>query len=502
MTIIRQITDAIRRHTSVLFAAAGAASVLCAVHFASYDNIPSIIASRDTQVVGLRTDAPSEVLSFKYRTGYTYQIISKTQQATYFGKRIINQTGRAMRTSIKVVQAHDDGSATLEGTFLGAENSVTPSNTKTNAKMMRYDAPKIPDIEDIDALAGHNEETQGDGDASGAIGDAEDGGASGAEDDKLMFTLGTETKSRFERSSTGRYTIDDEAFMPAVRDAPVFPETPVKSGDTWEADGCEAEDFRRIFGIEKPFKVPFKAKYQYLGVVDGDKNNVLNVIDIQYDFSCNAQFPEDAVSASNKKVLASAAEDTAVISGYCHQTLYWDNVRGEADHYAEDFRVEIKVYGNDRYVFQGVSEAKSQVPDTNDLESMQGTIADMGIENVTVKRSAQGLTISMERIQFKAESTVLQDSEKVKLQKIADIISPYSNDLLVTGHCASFGDMSGQQRLSEGRAKSVADYLVEIGARDKEHIFTQGKGGSEAIAPNDTAEGRAMNRRVEITLMD
>ena len=93
-------------------------------------------------------------------------------------------------------------------------------------------------------------------------------------------------------------------------------------------------------------------------------------------------------------------------------------------------------------------------------------------------------------------------SEKRKLEKIADILKAYKNDLLVTGHTALRGNEKARQILSGERAQSVADYLVTLGVRDSYHIFTQGKGAAEPVATNQTEEGRSRNRRVEITIMD
>lgn len=452
------LIKSIQKHYCALSAVIGAGLMFCAVHFYSlYTDKKSPLPRDIFKADGLNTDVPPEVLSFKYRTGRTYQTISRVKEAAYLNKRLLNKTGIVTRSDIKVIKAHDDGSAALEGTYMSMENSIPASN-----EIAPFCYPQEANGKDISR-------------------------------NETVLTFGASSSSSFERNGRGEYTISNECFMPAVRGIPMFPETPLSPGDTWKSKGYEAEDFRRAFGIDKPFMLPFEAKYEYLGAADGDGGQKLNVIDVKYYLYYEGQLPE------NKDA---AVLPMALIKGYCREMIYWNNALGEIDHYTEDFNIEIKTFNNEHYVLAGSAECSTQVSDMDDLESVKGTIADMGLENVTVKRSAQGLTISMERIQFKADSTVLQDSEKAKLRKIAEIISPYNNDLLVTGHCALFGDMSGQAELSEGRAKSVANYLAEIGARDREHIFTQGKGGSEAIAPNNTAEGRALNRRVEITLMD
>jgi len=97
----------------------------------------------------------------------------------------------------------------------------------------------------------------------------------------------------------------------------------------------------------------------------------------------------------------------------------------------------------------------------------------------------------------------LLDSEKRKLRQIAEILKQFpENDLLISGHTALAGTASARQELSEQRAQSVASYLMELGVKDAYHIFTQGFGAERPIAPNTTEEGKARNRRVEITIMD
>ncbi|MDR9858021.1 OmpA family protein [Treponema socranskii] len=143
-----------------------------------------------------------------------------------------------------------------------------------------------------------------------------------------------------------------------------------------------------------------------------------------------------------------------------------------------------------------------RVNDDSTMQKIQDSVAELGLEDVSVKKGEKGLTISLEKIQFLPDSAVLRSSEKRKLEKIADILKAYKNDLLVTGHTALRGSEKARQILSEERAQSVADYLIVLGVRDSYHVFTQGKGAAEPIATNQTEEGRSRNRRVEITIMD
>ena len=159
-------------------------------------------------------------------------------------------------------------------------------------------------------------------------------------------------------------------------------------------------------------------------------------------------------------------------------------------------------------VFEFIGTAQAEITEfkthaVDRLAEVQETINQLGIQNTEVRADDEGLTISMENIQFKPDSAELLDSEKRKLRQIAEILKQFpENDLLISGHTALAGTASARQELSEQRAQSVASYLMELGVKDAYHIFTQGFGAERPIAPNTTEEGKARNRRVEITIMD
>jgi outer membrane protein OmpA-like peptidoglycan-associated protein len=70
---------------------------------------------------------------------------------------------------------------------------------------------------------------------------------------------------------------------------------------------------------------------------------------------------------------------------------------------------------------------------------------------------------------------------------------------VIVGHTDGIGSDAYNMKLSERRAESVATYLVQQGV-PKQSIRTEARGKSQPVASNATAEGRAQNRRVEITL--
>ncbi|MDR1785998.1 MAG: OmpA family protein [Spirochaetaceae bacterium] len=314
---------------------------------------------------------------------------------------------------------------------------------------------------------------------------------------KRLFSYGEEYTSVFERDPRGRYTIGDDYFMPVVRNVPVFPEGSVEAGESWSAEGEEAHDLRRQFNIPGPFKAPFTAHYRYTGTAAAEDGRVLHVITVNYETEFMSPSPRQRGGAELPLV-------TRVVSS---QTVYFDNERGAIDHYSEKFEITLETTAGTVYRFQGVSRGETDEYDEPAAvreEAVRERINGMDLENVDVLADPRGLTLRIEDIQFLPDSAVLRDSEKEKLQKIAaQVLKSFpNNDLLVTGHTARTGLPRNEQTLSEERARAVADYLIELGACDEYHVFTQGLGGTEPIAPNTTETGRARNRRVEITIMD
>jgi len=308
------------------------------------------------------------------------------------------------------------------------------------------------------------------------------------------LSWGEENFSVFQRKENGELIIDDNTLYPTVRNVPSFCGRDVQKGETWKADGKEVHDLRTLTKTNEPTIIPFTADYKYVDDVKiGER--ILNKIEVFYTF----EFKNDIDKIINGNQLMSS-------KGYSRQTLFWDNKRGVLDHYNESFSIEVTDLNRNVYEFTGTAEAvvteyKSINNDEN-VKRLQESIEEYAIPDVQIRRGEKGLTISLENIQFEPDSWRLLPSEKDKLEKIGMLISEYTNDLLITGHCADRGSKKAQQTISEKRAEAVAEYLEKLGVRDKYHIFTQGKGAAEPIASNDSELGREKNRRVEIVIMD
>ncbi len=135
-------------------------------------------------------------------------------------------------------------------------------------------------------------------------------------------------------------------------------------------------------------------------------------------------------------------------------------------------------------------------------EEINAQLESQHISGARANVTTEGVTISITNIQFLANSAELTDPEKDKIREIAEILKTvHGQNLLVAGHTALAGTSADQMQTSIERAEAVADYLVSLGVRNREEIVVQGHGADRPIADNATAEGMALNRRVEITIL-
>lgn len=140
-----------------------------------------------------------------------------------------------------------------------------------------------------------------------------------------------------------------------------------------------------------------------------------------------------------------------------------------------------------------VDETKKAIAEDPDLK-----------DAVSVYRSAEGVTICLDSINFLPDSSDLEPSEYKKLDKVVKMLKKYDNTLHIVGHCAKLPGATDEYDIefSRQRAQTVADYLLNKGARNsKTKIRVSGKGSSQPRADNTTEEGKQLNRRVEVTLV-
>jgi outer membrane protein OmpA-like peptidoglycan-associated protein len=132
----------------------------------------------------------------------------------------------------------------------------------------------------------------------------------------------------------------------------------------------------------------------------------------------------------------------------------------------------------------------------NDVESGQAYKADYSKSASTVVASGEW------NINFDTGSSNIKSSSNADVEKIYNLlIQAEDTKLEVSGHTDNTGNSDANQKLSEQRANSVVAELQRRGIPANRFQSVTGKGDSQPIGDNTTAEGKAKNRRVVITFL-
>lgn len=120
---------------------------------------------------------------------------------------------------------------------------------------------------------------------------------------------------------------------------------------------------------------------------------------------------------------------------------------------------------------------------------------------VQVQQNGNQITLIMSSdVTFATNSSNINADFYQTLNSVGLVLKRYNNNnVIITGYTDNTGEATYNQQLSQARAKSVGAYLVGQGVSPN-RLFAQGMGELNPIASNSTAQGRAQNRRVEITL--
>jgi outer membrane protein OmpA-like peptidoglycan-associated protein len=121
-------------------------------------------------------------------------------------------------------------------------------------------------------------------------------------------------------------------------------------------------------------------------------------------------------------------------------------------------------------------------------------------DSLNAKQTDRGTLVTFGDVLFATDRADLKSSGLVNINKLAQFLQENPDrKVIVEGYTDSTGTASHNQSLSERRANSVRTALVKMGV-DPARIVTQGYGKEYPVAENGSASGRAMNRRVEVTI--
>lgn len=196
----------------------------------------------------------------------------------------------------------------------------------------------------------------------------------------------------------------------------------------------------------------------------------------------------------NKKTFVSS------VAGVLASSLLAVSVTAGADDtspgYVEDTRGNIVTSGSGDCVHTGYWKSEMA-----NIVGCDGVTLDAPVEVIQgVPTGLVGAIVIPEAALFAFDSADLTDEGKAAIEEYRKELRPEIAEAyagIIIGHTDSTGSAEYNLGLSKRRAQAVSDYLVSTGVAE-EKLREVGRGEEDPIASNDTAEGRAQNRRVEI----
>ena len=137
-----------------------------------------------------------------------------------------------------------------------------------------------------------------------------------------------------------------------------------------------------------------------------------------------------------------------------------------------------------------------------ELATEQANTLRRQLENLQLRQTESGVVVTLGDVLFESGETQLRDEALESLVEVVDLLqSEPEKKIRIEGHTDSTGNAEANLRISQQRADEVLEALVSLGV-DADRITSAGMGQDFPIATNETEEGRAQNRRVDVILLD
>lgn len=420
---------------------------LSGILFASeVDQIPDSPDTSGNAIAGEEKSNPADGQFIGYNGGKSYDYIERTDLRRYDNGKYKGLVSREVRSQIINTEAPSLKYDSYEGSYYEGSFYVYEATKRANAEV-------FPGL-----------------------------------DDSIPSSFGITPEGSLEMYEDNGY--------PTFRGFPTYTAKKIKPGDKWKAKAVRTVDplNKGIFT-----KVPILVEYTYL------RDEIYNGEEV---FLLSAKW---ATRYGAKSYIDFGGDKTLVeAQGSNNATLYVSKKTGMAI-VIRDTVDELYTYsdGNKIALKGTINIFTKYQPAVNDdevygaIKRVTG-ISDEQIESdiVSVENTSNGIRLSIPNLQFKSDRADLLDSEKERLDKIAEILkSSGTSMLLIEGHTADTGNPTGELALSKERAKVIATEMVKRGI-SSERFVIKGRGSEQPIADNSTKEGMAKNRRVEITILN
>lgn len=313
--------------------------------------------------------------------------------------------------------------------------------------------------------------------------------------------------SSFTISEDGNLTMIEDNGFPSFRSFPTFPKDKIKIGDKWNATAERAVDPLNKGIITR---LPIYIQYQYTG--DGKYHDEdIFILKAQWATRYGISYFDSQGDRELKSAMGSHKADIYVSKKTGCALLVRDIV-DETFVYQDGNKINFQGFitlfteyppAVDReIIIPTLNRIAKNNDDKNDDDTQKDFFKDKDVPDISYENTNRGIRLTIQNLQFKPNSSELLPGEENRLNQIAKVLKQAKNSMfLVEGHTASTGNISGEKQLSVERAYTIAEELIKRGISAEKFIY-KGSGSSKPIATNETPEGMAKNRRVEITILE
>ncbi|HNN00064.1 MAG TPA: OmpA family protein [Turneriella sp.] len=315
---------------------------------------------------------------------------------------------------------------------------------------------------------------------------------------KNVYAEAEKYTASFVLQPAGQFVADADQYMPNIRSVPSFSESRdpalkeeagMEPGTTWEKPGAE------VMRFDKLVNVPFNVRYEYRGLE--------NVKSEEGEKSCHKFISNYELNYGDNNGTGPR------VFGYVTAIWFWDAAQGIPYYAQEDYNViivneqglanEFKIKSRSYYRKFRARGDEAKVALAQKIKE------DLVKDNpqLDVRVTDHGVAIALPDVFFATDSAKLSSDAKKVIERVGKTLRSLQNrHIRVRGHTDSTGDEKYNQQLSEKRAESVADYLIDEAELNPDSVSYDGRGARDPVADNSLEEGRARNRRVEIILLD
>lgn len=148
-----------------------------------------------------------------------------------------------------------------------------------------------------------------------------------------------------------------------------------------------------------------------------------------------------------------------------------------------------------------MAEKQGYMSSSENIDIRDATLSDTIKRNIYLINLKDGASIRMNCIFFEFAKANLLSSSKNELNRIVDLLNAQQNMIIeLQGHTDSIGSNQSNMVLSAQRANAVRNYLIQQNISPK-RLSTKAFGRSKPVSTNKTDEGRQLNRRVELKII-